>query len=92
VSLQKCDTSFDVALYAPDEKVSLINGDYCRANIGAKNYSGTYQLVSVREGRVVARTLLSETSFECVEESAPEGMFPLTMAKQADVFVVISQY
>ena len=89
VSLQKGGSSFEVALYAPDEKVSLINGDYCRANTGAKNYSGTYQLVSIGEGRVVARTVL-ETSFEFVYDGVPEGMFALTMAKQEDVFVIIS--
>lgn len=103
VSLEQDNKMFDVALFADDEKVSEIPNSYCRAEAGTKNYSGSYQLVSLLNDRVVAKTPLDrsnlpvslERSFEFaenIEDPSPEKMDTISITNLDQTLVVISQY
>ena len=88
-TLRKGATAFEVALYANNEVVSAEEGDSCHGPTGTRSYSGTYWLVSIAKGKVVARTKLTQR-LEFSE--ATEGMFTLSVANPDGALVVISQY
>src|SRR5437870_3889342 len=46
--------AFDVLLVADDEEATTLSDSYCGGDRGARDYHGTYRLISARDGDVVA--------------------------------------
>jgi len=82
---------FEIALYAADEKSPTTEDGSCRGSGESKeDHFGTYELISLSNDKVLARTRLGK-SFRFREDSV-EGATVLSLTKPDKSFVVISQY
>jgi len=91
VELEKGNKIFEIALYAADEKSPVTDDSSCRGGgEPIEDHSGTYELVSLMNDKLVARTRLGK-DFRFREDSV-EGIAVLKLTKPDRSLVVITQY
>ncbi len=81
---------YDISLYAPDEVISKVSGDYCGGSEGSPVYSGTWQLIAKKNGRTISTLPIGPYQF--TSGSREEGLLLVTHIPTKEQFVVINQY
>lgn len=78
-------------LFAEDEKVEIQEGDYCGGADGDKIYTGNYQLISVKDNKIVSRIDLGK-DYEFIENKLHSGLQLFVMPKTLEQLIIIYQY
>lgn len=81
---------FDLHLYAPDEKLSKVSGDFCGGNAGSAMYDGTYQIIAGKNGKVVSTVSIGQREF--IAGTPHDGLHVVTYKPTGDQFIVINEY
>jgi len=92
LDLERGNKSYEIALYASDEKSPITDDGSCRGSGGPKeDHSGSYELVTLLDDKLLARTSLRK-DFRFREGSAYEGASVVNLEKPNESLVMITQY
>lgn len=91
VRLTRGDRTFDVYLYAPDEKAEVLDSASVFGSKGARQFSGRYQIISAADNGVVSRLDLDpDDSF--VEKKPHDGLRLFQDQKSGQSLMGLFQY
>lgn len=91
LQLNRGDRTFDVYLYAPDEKTGVLDFSSSFGSKGTRQFSGHYELISVADNDVVSRIDLDpDDSF--VENKPHNGLRLVLDPKSGQNLIALFQY
>jgi hypothetical protein len=89
--LERGNHTFDIYLFAPDQNVDVLSASYCGGDVGARQYSGHFQLLSVA-GDTAVSTLDLDPDYNFVEKKPHDGARLFRDPKSGQDLVVLFQY
>lgn len=81
----------EVFLFAPDEKTETLKDPYCGGDAGAKQYSGSYRLISARHDALISEVPLDPDLY-FISGRPHDGLHTLRVAKSGKELLAIYQY
>ena len=91
ISKNNFSVRIKVFLFAENEKIEILDGSYCGGEEGAKQYTGNYQLISVKDNKIVSKIDLGK-DYEFIEDTLHSGLQLFVMPQIYEQLIMIYQY
>lgn len=91
ISKNNFSVRIKVFLFAENEKVEILEGSYCGGEEGAKQYTGNYQLISVKDNKIESKIDLGK-DYEFIEDTLHSGLQIFVMPQTYEQLIMIYQY
>ncbi len=82
----------DVYLYARDEKANVLKASYCGGNEGEQEFTGHYELISVKNGAIVSQLPLGPDTFFVSGHPPHDGVHLLDNPASGKALLAVYQY